>query len=162
MCLASRQTGMTILFSMLTTLIIPTLSFANAPVRDTRNTNPVVIQNMLEKAQANNDWKLAIVTGKYAQVLLRSISLYSNPKNETGMQALVFDQIIMVVEGQGKVVLNDKTSTINEYDMVFIPEGTRHNIINTDTDNPLRLITFYSGNDILANEILKKNTSIPN
>ncbi len=121
-------------------------------------TPPNTMAQIFEKAKENNNWKVAFATGKDAQVVFMSVSPSTNPKNEIGMETHNFDQIIFIVEGHGKAVLDGKTSTANTGDMVFIPQGTAHNIINLNPDKALKLVSVYSSMDIPANAVYKKNT----
>jgi mannose-6-phosphate isomerase-like protein (cupin superfamily) len=45
---------------------------------------------------------------------------------------------------------------VNSGDMIFIPQGTPHNVINLNQKDDLKIISFYSGTDIPANSIYKK------
>lgn len=123
--------------------------------------NPMVAEKLFEKVKSNDNWKLAFATGKHAQVVFMNVSPQTNPKNEIGMETHAFDQVIIIVDGNGKVDLNGKISNVNAGDMIFIPEGTQHNVINLDPKKPLKLISFYTETDIPANSILKKNTDTP-
>jgi quercetin dioxygenase-like cupin family protein len=146
------------LFTLVALAIIPTLSFAaeekNSP--EEKISSPTVAQQLFKKAQANDDWKFAFLTGKYAQVVFMNISPNTSPKNEIGEEKHPFDQIIFIVEGNGKAVLNKKPSTIKEGDMIFIPQGTSHNVINTNEKEELKLISIYSDIDIPAEATYKK------
>lgn len=127
-------------------------------VKDSPNAIPFITQNLFDNAKSNNNWKLALATGKHAQVVFMSVSPMTNPKNEIGMETHAFDQVIVIVDGKGKAELNGKIFNINTDDMIFIPEGTAHNLINLDPEKPLKLISFYSETDIPANSVLKKKS----
>lgn len=53
------------------------------------------------------------------------------------------DQIICIVEGNGKAVLNGKEKIFSDDDIVFVSAGTEHNFINTG-DKDLKLYTVYA------------------
>jgi quercetin dioxygenase-like cupin family protein len=130
-------------------------------MKNTKDSNisaPLVSEKLFEKAKSNDNWKLAFATGKHAQIVLMSVSPMTNPKNEIGMETHAFDQVIIIVEGKGKTELDGKISNINTGDMIFIPEGTAHNVINLDPEKPLKLVSFYSATDIPANSVLKKKS----
>lgn len=123
---------------------------------------PVVVTQFLEKAKKNNNWKTAFVTGKHEQIVFMNVSPQTNPDNEIGMEVHPFDQIIFIVEGKGKAVLGTQTSTVKEGDMIFIPQGTSHNIINLDKAKGLKLVSFYSETDIPKGAIYGKKSDAPN
>jgi mannose-6-phosphate isomerase-like protein (cupin superfamily) len=52
------------------------------------------------------------------------------------------DQCIFVIEGEGQAVLNGEASPLLSDEIVCIPAGTEHDILNTSTD-PMRLFTIY-------------------
>jgi mannose-6-phosphate isomerase-like protein (cupin superfamily) len=45
--------------------------------------------------------------------------------------------------------------------LIFIPEGTQHNVINTGKKAALKLISFYSGTDIPDGAEYKKKADEP-
>lgn len=122
---------------------------------------PTVTPQIFSKALQNNNWKQAFLTGEHAQIVFMSISPLTNPNNEIGMEKHKFDQIIIVVSGNAKTVLDGKTSAVKEGDLIFIPKGTEHNVINTNSDKALKIISFYSDNDIPANTIYPKKADEP-
>lgn len=116
---------------------------------------------MVIKAKANQNWKVAFATAKNGQVVFMDVSPNTNPKNEVGMETHPFDQIIIVAEGKGKAVFNGKESTFKAGDMIVIPQGTAHNIINLNANQPLKIISIYSDRDIPANSVYEKKSDEP-
>jgi len=123
---------------------------------------PIVVTQFLEKAKKNKNWKTAFVTGKHEQIVFMNVSPQTNPDNEIGVEEHAFDQVIYIVEGKGKAVLGNQTSIVKEGDMIFIPQGTSHNIINLDQAKGLKLISFYSENDIPKGAVYGKKADAPN
>jgi quercetin dioxygenase-like cupin family protein len=147
-----------LIFAVLLVLMtIPALSYASAE----NQINAVVAGQIFEKVKKNDNWKLAFVTGKSAQVVFMSITPSTNPNNEIGMETHKFDQIILVVEGNGKAILNGKSSMVKPGDMIFIPEGQEHNVINLNAKKPLKILSVYSATDIPANAVYKKKSDTP-
>ena len=147
------------ILSILSTIgLIPIASLAQSEKMQAENKDihPMVTHQLFEKAKANNNWKTAFVTGKHHQVVFMNISPSTNPKNEIGMETHPFDQIILIVEGKGKADLDGEMSEVNAGDMIFIPQGTRHNVINLNQKNDLKIISFYSDTDIPAESIYKQ------
>lgn len=122
---------------------------------------PIVIPQFLEKAKKNNNWKAAFVTGQHEQIVFMNVSPMTNPDNEIGMEEHSFDQVILIVEGRGRAVLDEQTSNVKEGDMIFIPQGIRHNIINLDEAKGLKLISFYSETDIPRGAVYNKKADAP-
>ncbi len=117
--------------------------------------NPLVAHDIFDKAKSNRNWKLAFVTGEHAQVVFMNVSPTTNPKNEIGMETHPFDQVIFVVSGNGKAILDSKVTIANAGDMIFIPKGIPHNVINMDAKEPLKIISVYSSNDIPTGAVIK-------
>lgn len=137
----------TILFISVVAFLTCSGVFANTSHIDEKN--GFVAEQVFKQARSNNNWKSAFLTGKHAQIVFMSVSPSTNPKNEIGMEVHPFDQVILVVEGTGKAILSGKTWMINAGDMVFIPQGVAHNIINLSQNNaPMKIISFYSSQDI--------------
>lgn len=135
---------------------IPCLSFAYEKKSiSNKAIQPIVVSQLLEKAKNNTYWKIAFTTGKHGQVVFMNVSPKTNPRNEIGMETHPFDQIILITEGEGKAVLNGETSKVKSGDMIFVPQGTSHNVINSNENKPLKIISFYSDTDIPANSVYK-------
>jgi len=45
--------------------------------------------------------------------------------------------------------------------MIFIPQGTQHNVINLNQKDDLKIISIYSDTDIPANSVYKKKEAEP-
>lgn len=123
--------------------------------------NAVISPKVFEMAKNNENWKLALVTGKDAQVVFMNITPKTNPNNEIGIETHKFDQVIFVVEGQAKSVLNGKKSTVTAGDMIFIPQGIPHNFINLNVKKPFKIISVYSATDIPENATYKQKSDTP-
>ncbi|KTC79117.1 cupin domain-containing protein [Legionella cherrii] len=141
---------------------IATSSFAGSEESTVDNKlNAVITPKIFEMAKKNENWKLAFVTGKDAQVVFMNITPKTNPKNEIGMETHKFDQVIFVVEGQAKSVLNGKKSTVTAGDMIFIPQGIPHNFINLNASKPFKIISVYSATDIPEHAAYKQKSDMP-
>lgn len=146
--------------TFLVLMVSSNLSFAESKMNNSISL-PTVSEKIFDKAKENNNWKLAFLTGKQAQIVFMNVTPKTNPKNEIGMETHEFDQVIIIVEGKGKSDLNGKVSNVNVGDLIFIPKGTAHNIINVDSNNPLKIISIYSETDIPANSVLKTSSDEP-
>src|SRR5579871_3741465 len=114
--------------------------FSTSFAGDTSQTNAVVATQVFNEVKKNNNWKLAFLTAKDAQVVFMNITPNTNPDNEIGVETHKFDQIIFVIEGNGKAILSGKTTKVNPGDMIFIPQGVEHNVINMNAKKPLKIL----------------------
>jgi len=96
----------------------------------------------IEKDTENNDFfRKVIFTAKHSQLVLMSLK----PQEEIGEEVHeTLDQFFRFEEGEGKVVIEGEEFEVSDGSAVVIPAGTRHNIINTSSENPLKLYTIYS------------------
>jgi|GEM_PF-1493854 len=152
----------TFISPLLVTTLIATSSFASTEENTVDNKiNAIITPKIFEMAKKNENWKLALVTGKDAQVVFMNITPKTNLNNEIGMETHKFDQVIFVVEGQAKSVINGKNSTIITGDMIFIPQGIPHNFINLNAKKPFKIISIYSATDIPENAVYKHKSDTP-
>jgi len=140
----------------LITVLISSLSL-HASIKETTEGSfqPMVVPKFLEEVKKNTNWKTAFATGEQEQIVFMNISPKTNPNNEIGMEVHSFDQVIIIVEGKGKAVLNGKSTSVEKDSMIFIPKGTKHNVINLDRNKELKLVSFYSQTDILKGAVYK-------
>ncbi|MFZ2314448.1 MAG: cupin domain-containing protein [Gammaproteobacteria bacterium] len=143
-----------IIVSLLTLIAITALSFA----KPENKINAVITSQIFEKAKKNDNWKLAFVTGKNAQVVFMNVTPQTNPSNEIGMETHKFDQVIFIVEGKAKAVLDGKESIVQANDMIYVPQGMPHNFINLKANKPFKIISIYSDTDIPLNAVYKKKS----
>lgn len=156
------RTKRTFLFVLLMSTVIAASSFASSEKSTVgAKLNNVITPKIFELAKHNENWKLALVTGKDAQVVFMNITPKTNPHNEIGMETHKFDQVIFVVEGQAKSVINGKSSTVTAGDMIFIPQGISHNFINLNQKKPFKIISVYSATDIPENAVYKHKSDTP-
>ena len=67
------------------------------------------------------------------------------PSEEIGMEIhATVDQFFRIEEGEGKVVMNGEEQVFKAGDVIIVPAGTNHNVMNTSADKPLKLYTIYS------------------
>jgi mannose-6-phosphate isomerase-like protein (cupin superfamily) len=109
---------------------------------------PIVVHHIFDKAQFNENWKVPMATGEEAQIVIMSVSPQTNPNNEVGMETHAFDQVIFIISGNAKVILDKKEQLVKKGDMIFVPLGTAHNVINLNGNKPLKLMSVYSQKDM--------------
>lgn len=97
------------------------------------------LTNIEQATEENTDYRRVLYTAKHSQLVLMSLA----PGEEIGEEVHHLDQFIRFEVGQGKVMLDGVAHEVKADDAVVIPEGTRHNVINTGTSD-LKLYTVYS------------------
>ncbi len=98
------------------------------------------LQNVTQQAKDNTYFRHVLATGKHTQIVLMSI----NPGEDIGEETHPDnDQVLYLVSGAGKVVLNGKEQSYVAGDIVLVPAGTLHNFV-TEGDVPMKIITAYS------------------
>ncbi len=98
------------------------------------------VANIEKAAEENGNFRKVLYTGKNSQLVLMSLL----PEEEIGEEVHALDQFIRIEKGMGKASLNGVEHEIADGFAVVIPAGTRHNIINTSGDEPMKLYTIYS------------------
>src|SRR3972149_37199 len=99
-------------------------------------------QGNIEKLTlANNFFRQVLYTGKHAQLVLMSLL----PGEEIGLEVHQdVDQFFRFELGSGKVIIDGVEHVVGDGDVVIVPAGSQHNIVNTSADKPLKLYTLYS------------------
>ena len=99
------------------------------------------IVNIEKETKENSFFRKALFTAHYSQLVLMSLK----PKEEIGEEVHDnLDQFLRFEEGEGKVVIEGEEFSIEDGFAVVIPAGTKHNVINTSSETPLKLYTIYS------------------
>ncbi|HUD20949.1 MAG TPA: cupin domain-containing protein [Candidatus Saccharimonadales bacterium] len=88
----------------------------------------------------NANFRKVLFTAKHSQLVLMSL----RPGEEIGAEVHHLDQFIRVESGEGKAILDGEEHVLNDGTAVVVPEGVKHNIINTSTTEPMKLYTVYS------------------
>lgn len=99
-----------------------------------------VVNDIIGKAKKNTYFRQVLETGKHTQVVIMSIP----PGGEIGSEVHPDnDQVLLLMEGEGKVILNDQEEPYKAGDIVLVNAGTKHNFVNTGSGD-LKIITTYS------------------
>lgn len=97
-------------------------------------------ENIKELAKENSYFRHVLYTGAHSQLVVMSIAVGEDIGEETHEGS---DQIFVIVDGDGKAVLNGEGKLVQKHDVIFVQAGTRHNIINTGNE-ALKLYTIYA------------------
>jgi len=102
------------------------------------------ITNIEREAKENTDFRRVLYTAKHHQLVLMSL----NVGEEIGEEVHTLDQFFRFEEGQGKVVIDGVESEVKDGDVVIVPAGARHNVVNVGTgtvgSGTLKLYTIYA------------------
>ena len=98
-----------------------------------------------KEALTNEYFRQEIWTGYYSQMTLMSIPINGEVGEEVHEEN---DQILRIEFGNGIAILYNNSGEPDMYqvsvgDTVFVPAGTRHNIVNMGNDS-LKLSSVYS------------------
>ncbi len=97
--------------------------------------------NVEKEVKENTDFARVLYTGERSQLVLMSLL----PGEEIGLEVhRANDQFFRFESGKGKVILNDTEYQVGDGDVVIVPMGSAHNVVNTSESEPLKLYTVYS------------------
>jgi mannose-6-phosphate isomerase-like protein (cupin superfamily) len=82
-----------------------------------------------------------LYTGKHMQLVLMSLKVGEDIGAETHEN---IDQFFRFEAGAGKCVIDENEYNVNAGDVIIIPAGAKHNIINTDSALELKMYTIYA------------------
>lgn len=89
----------------------------------------------------NKNFRKVLYTGEHLQLVLMSLK----PGEEIGLEIHTEnDQFFRFEAGQGKVLINDTEYAVSNGDVVIVPTGAKHNVINISTTEDLKIYTLYA------------------
>jgi mannose-6-phosphate isomerase-like protein (cupin superfamily) len=99
------------------------------------------IRNIEKETVQNENYRKVLFTGKNIQLVLMSLK----PMEEIGEEIHDdTDQFFRVDSGIGEVHINGEIMKIKDGTSIIVPQGAKHNIINTSKEKKLKLYTIYS------------------
>lgn len=88
----------------------------------------------------NSSFRKVLYTAAYSQLVVMNLK----PGEEIGAEVHEeHDQFFRFEQGKGQVVINEITYEVVEDEVVIVPAGANHNVINTGSED-LKLYTIYS------------------
>jgi mannose-6-phosphate isomerase-like protein (cupin superfamily) len=95
-----------------------------------------------KQTRENTDFRRVLFTGKHAQLVVMCLE----PGEQIGAEVHQnVDQFFRIEQGAARFVFNEGSEQmVREGDVVVVPAGTYHNVINTSNTAPLKLSTLYS------------------
>ena len=99
------------------------------------------VTNIEQKTLDNNYFRQVLFTTKNLQLVVMALQ----PSEDIGEEVHSnVDQFFRIEEGEGEVVMNGVSSKFADGDVFIVPQGTKHNVINTSTAKMLKLYTIYT------------------
>lgn len=98
------------------------------------------VTNLSMETLENENFRRVLFTAKRSQLVIMSLE----PNEEIGEETHDGDQIIRIETGMGTATIEDEEHTIASGSVIFIPEGTKHNIINGSDEDSMKLYAIYA------------------
>jgi len=96
--------------------------------------------SITEQISGATDFRRVLYTGAFMQLVAMTLQ----PQEEIGAEVHEgHDQFFHVVTGTAKVVIDDTIHAVTAGDMVIVPSGANHNVINTSEVEVVELYTIY-------------------
>lgn len=89
----------------------------------------------------NNNFRKVLYSGKHLQLVLMSLKAGEEIGEEIHEDT---DQFFRFESGSGKCVIDENEYTVKNGDVIIIPAGAKHNVINTDSTTELKMYTIYA------------------
>jgi len=89
----------------------------------------------------NQNFRKVIYTGKNLQLVLMSLKPGEDIGEEIHEEV---DQFFRFESGYGKCVIDGHDYRVKEGDVIVVPAGAKHNIINNDNEEELKIYTIYA------------------
>lgn len=96
--------------------------------------------NIEDISLTNEHFRKVLYTDDRLQLVVMSLL----PNEDIGEEVHQLDQFIRVEKGVGKAVLDGEELIIQDGSVVIVPQGTKHNIVNTSSTEQLKLYTLYA------------------
>lgn len=96
--------------------------------------------NIEDLTKDNTDFRRVLYTAQHSQLVLMSLK----PGEEIGEEIHdEQDQFFRFEAGSGRAIVDGSEYTVGDGDVVIVPAGAKHNVINTSDSEPLKLYTLY-------------------
>jgi len=97
--------------------------------------------NIEKDTLENPNFRKVLYSAKHCQLVLMSLK----PKEEIGMEVHPEnDQFFRFEKGQGKCIIDGNEYDLKDGDVIIVPSGAQHNVINISETEELKLYTIYS------------------
>ena len=99
------------------------------------------IVNIEQESLKNENFRKVLYTGKRLQLVLMSLKPGEEIGEETHQDT---DQFFRIEKGNGKCLVDGHEYRVHNGDVLLVPAGAKHNVINTDDKEDLKLYTLYA------------------
>lgn len=89
----------------------------------------------------NTYFRRVLYSAKHMQLVLMCLHAGEEIGEETHPEN---DQFFRIESGQGQCIIDGHAYDIKDGDVVIVPAGSRHNVINTNMTAPLKMYTIYA------------------
>jgi mannose-6-phosphate isomerase-like protein (cupin superfamily) len=97
--------------------------------------------NIEKGTLSNNDFRKVLYTGKHLQLVLMCLKGGEEIGEETHRDN---DQFFRFESGTGKCIIDGNRYDVKDGDVIIVPAGAKHNIINADSKAELKMYTIYA------------------
>lgn len=97
--------------------------------------------NIEKDTVENENFRKVIYTGHHLQLVLMSLKANEEIGEEIHKDT---DQFFRIETGNGKCIIDGNEYPIKDGDVVIVPAGAKHNVINTDNKTIFKLYTIYA------------------
>ena len=98
-------------------------------------------KNNIEKdTLENKNFRKVLYTGKHLQLVLMSLNVGEDIGEEIHRDN---DQFFRFESGLGKCVIDGNEYMVKDGDVIVVPAGAKHNVINTGKTGELKMYTIY-------------------
>lgn len=111
--------------------------------------------------QENKNFRAVLYTGEHLQLVIMSLKPGEDIGEETHAHV---DQFFRIEKGTGVSSINGIQHPIKSGDVIIVPAGAKHNIINSNSTADLKLYTIYAPpnhEDKIIRTTKKKAIEIP-
>jgi mannose-6-phosphate isomerase-like protein (cupin superfamily) len=96
----------------------------------------------LEKeTDVNTDFRKVLYTSKHLQLVLMSLEVGEEIGEEIHLEN---DQFFRFESGIGHCSVNETEYSVKDGDVLIVPAGAKHNILNASSTDQLKLYTIYA------------------
>lgn len=89
----------------------------------------------------NENFRKVLYTAKHMQLVLMTLK----PNEDIGLEVhKENDQFFRFESGKGKCVIDGNEYIVGDGDVIVVPAGSQHNIINTESNSELKMYTIYA------------------
>ncbi len=97
--------------------------------------------NIVKDALENTNFRKVLYTAKNLQLVLMSLKVGEEIGAEIHFDN---DQFFRFESGNGKCIIDGNVYHVSDGDIIIVPAGAKHNIINVDENLELKMYTIYA------------------